>query len=234
VDVNTASPALLTHVAGVGPKLAGNIVAYRDANGAFQSRQELHNVSGLGPKAFEQSAGFMRIRDGVDPLDASAIHPESYAIAQAVLERAGLTSDASLAERKAALENLTSKIPVEKLATELGCGLPTLKDILEQLVRPGRDPRLETPAPILRSDVLKMEDLSAGMTLKGTVRNVVDFGAFVDIGVKQDGLLHKSQIPHGTLLKVGDIIDVEILKIEPERGRIGLGWFKEKSSAIEK
>ncbi len=222
VDANTASPALLTHVAGIGPKLAASIVAWRDANGPFKSREELKKVSGLGPRAYEQSAGFMRIRDGINPLDASAIHPESYPIALAVLERAGLTPASPLNERKAALE----KLQPEKLAVELGCGLPTLKDILEQLVRPGRDPREEAPAPILRSDVLKMEDLSVGFQLKGTVRNVVDFGAFVDIGVKQDGLLHKSQIPFGTVLKVGDIIEVEILKIEPERGRIGLGWVK--------
>ncbi len=224
VDVNTASPALLTHVAGIGPKLASSLVAYRDANGIFTSRDGLRRVSGLGPKAYEQSAGFMRIRDGTNPLDASAIHPESYTIAQAVLEHAGLTPSTPISERKAALDALTVRVPPGELAAELGCGLPTLKDILEQLVRPGRDPRLETPAPILRSDVLKMEDLLVGMQLKGTVRNVVDFGAFVDIGVKQDGLLHKSHIPHGTLLKVGDIIDVEILKIEPERGRISLGW----------
>ena len=226
VDVNTASPALLTHVAGVGPKLAGNIVAHRDQNGVFKAREELRKVSGLGPKAYEQSAGFMRIRDGVNPLDASAIHPESYAIAEAVLARAGLSPASAIDERKTALEALTASVPPEALAAELGCGLPTLKDILEQLVRPGRDPRADTPAPILRSDVLKMEDLVTGMSLKGTVRNVVDFGAFVDIGVKQDGLLHKSQIPFGTVLKVGDIIDVEILKIEPERGRIRLGWVK--------
>lgn len=226
VDVNTASPALLTHVAGVGPKLAASIVAHRDANGVFRARDELREVSGLGPKAFEQSAGFMRIRDGINPLDASAIHPESYAIAEAVLARAGLTPASDLQERKPALEALTAKTPPEALASELGCGLPTLKDILEQLVRPGRDPRTDTPAPILRSDVLKMEDLVTGMSMKGTVRNVVDFGAFVDIGVKQDGLLHKSQIPFGTVLKVGDILELEILKIEPERGRIGLGWVK--------
>jgi uncharacterized protein len=226
VDVNTASPALLTHVAGVGPKLATNIVAHRDANGVFRSRDALRKVSGLGPKAYEQSAGFMRIREGVNPLDASAIHPESYPIAEAVLARAGLSPASAIEERIPALETLTAKTPVDALAAELGCGLPTLKDILEQLVRPGRDPRADTPAPILRSDVLKMDDLVTGMGLKGTVRNVVDFGAFVDIGVKQDGLLHKSQIPFGTVLKVGDIIDVEILKIEPERGRIGLGWVK--------
>jgi uncharacterized protein len=228
VDVNTASPALLTHVAGVGPKLATSIVSYRDANGAFRSRDELRGVSGLGPKAYEQSAGFMRIREGANPLDASAIHPESYPIAEAVLERAGLSPLTPINDRKPALEALVAKIPLETLARGLNCGLPTLKDILEQLVRPGRDPRVDTPAPILRSDVLKTEDLLVGMELKGTVRNVVDFGAFVDIGVKQDGLLHKSQIPFGTLLKVGDIIDVEILKIEPERGRISLGWTKKQ------
>ncbi len=226
VDLNTASPALLTHVAGVGPKLAANLVAHRDASGAFKSREQLRDVSGLGPKAYEQSAGFMRIRDGINPLDASAIHPESYSIAKATLARAGLSPASAIEERKQALDALTAKIPPKELAEELGCGLPTLEDILEQLVRPGRDPREETPAPILRSDVLKMEDLVTGMSLKGTVRNVVDFGAFVDIGVKQDGLLHKSQIPFGTVLKVGDIIDIEILKIEPERGRIGLGWLK--------
>jgi len=224
VDVNTASPALLTHVSGIGPKLAANIVAYRDANGPFQSRDALHNVPGLGPKAFEQCAGFLRIRDGANPLDASAIHPESYPIAEAVLARAGLSPDSAIEERIPALEAKTAKTPPEALAAELGCGLPTLEDILEQLVRPGRDPRADTPAPILRSDVLKMDDLTTGMRLKGTVRNVVDFGAFVDIGVKQDGLLHRSQIPRGTVLKVGDILEVEILKIEPERGRIGLGW----------
>ncbi len=226
VDVNTASSALLTHVAGIGPKLATNIVIHRDANGPFKSRTALKKVAGLGPKAFEQAAGFMRIRNGANPLDESAIHPESYAIAESILARAALTVDSSIPDRIAALELLTAKTSLEELAKELNCGVPTLKDILEQLVRPGRDPRSDTPAPILRSDVLKAEDLLTGMQLKGTVRNVVDFGAFVDIGVKQDGLLHKSQIPFGTVLKVGDIIDVEIQKIETERGRIGLGWVK--------
>ncbi len=230
VEVNTASPALLTHVAGIGPKLAGAIVAYRDANGPFKSRDELKKVPGLGAKAFQQSAGFLRIRGGVNPLDASAIHPESYPVAQAVLARAGVSADAPLDDRKAALDALLSHTPLERLAAEMQCGIPTLKDILEQLVRPGRDPRFDAPAPILRSDVVKMEDLVAGMRLKGTVRNVVDFGAFVDIGVKQDGLLHRSQIPAGTLLKVGDILEVEILHIEAERGRISLGWVKETNS----
>lgn len=224
VDVNTASPALLTHVVGIGPKLAENIVAHRDSNGPFKSRAALKKVSGLGPKAFEQAAGFLRIRAGSNPLDETAIHPESYALAESILARAGLKVDSPLEKRIHAVESLTSTATVEALAAELGCGVPTLKDVLEQLVRPGRDPRSDTPAPILRSDVLKAEDLVTGMQLKGTVRNVVDFGAFVDIGVKQDGLLHRTQIPNGTILKVGDILDVEIQKIDLERGRISLGW----------
>ncbi len=227
VDLNTASPALLTHVAGIGPKLAAGIVTHRDANGPFRSREELKKVSGLGPKAYEQSAGFLRVPSGDNPLDSSAIHPESYAIAEKVLQLAGLTADASPGERKPAFDALLTKTTLEALAKQLNCGLPTLQDILEQLIRPGRDPREDTPAPILRSDVLKSEDLVEGMALKGTVRNVVDFGAFVDIGVKQDGLLHRTQIPNGTVLKVGDIVDVEILKVETERGRIGLGWLKQ-------
>jgi len=181
-------------------------------------------VIGLGPKAFEQAAGFMRIQNGTDPLDASAIHPESYEIAEALLARVGLSPDSTLNERISALEVLTDQTLHDVLAQELNCGIPTLKDILEQLIRPGRDPRTDAPLPLLRSDVLKAEDLVTGMQLKGTVRNVVDFGAFVDIGIKQDGLLHRTQIPTGSILKVGDIIDVEILKIENERGRIGLGW----------
>ncbi len=224
VDVNTASPALLTHIAGIGPKLASNIVAHRDANGQFKARTALRKVSGLGPKAFEQSAGFMRIQNGTNPLDASAIHPESYGVTEALLDRAGLSTDSSLEERTSALDALTARTSLQTLAGELNCGVPTLKDILEQLVRPGRDPRSDAPPPLLRSDVLKAEDLVTGMQLKGTVRNVVDFGAFVDIGVKQDGLLHRTQIPNGTVLQVGDIIDVVIIKLEHERGRIGLGW----------
>jgi uncharacterized protein len=224
VDVNTASPALLTYVSGIGPKLAERIVAHRDLNGPFANREALQHVSGLGPKAYEQCAGFLRIRDGENPLDSSAIHPESYPIAQSVLGRAGTSFQSPTEVRKAALSALLQGISVGTLAAELGCGLPTLEDILEQLARPGRDPRLDLPAPILRSDVLSMEDLAPGMLLKGTVRNVVDFGAFVDIGVKQDGLLHRSQIPVGVALQVGDVVEVEILKVESERGRIGLGW----------
>jgi len=224
VDVSTASPSLLTYVAGIGPKLAEKIVEYRNQNGPFPDRAALRKVPGLGPKAFEQSAGFLRIREGKNPLDASAIHPESYAVAESVMEKAGLPLDTQLAKRKPVLEELLKRQTLEKLAAELGTGVPTLTDIFEQLIRPGRDPRQDTPPPILRSDVLSMEDLAPGMRLKGTVRNVVDFGAFIDIGVKQDGLLHRSQMPRGTTLQVGDIIEVEIQRIEVERGRISLGW----------
>jgi len=224
VDVNTASPALLTHVSGIGQKLAERIVAHRDEKGPFKNREQLKKVSGLGPKAFEQSAGFLRIRGGDDPLDASAIHPESYTIARAVLKRAGIGPETPPAQRQAVLNRLLAEKPIEKLSEELGAGVPTLTDIFEQLVRPGRDPRQDMPLPILRSDVLKMDDLSTGMILKGTVRNVVDFGAFIDIGVKQDGLMHRSQIPQGVVLQVGEIIDVQIQKVEAERGRISLCW----------
>jgi protein Tex len=226
VDLNTASPALLTYTSGIGPKLAEKIVEYRDQNGPFKNRDELRNVPGLGPKAFEQSSGFLRIRDGENPLDASAIHPESYPVALKVLERAGLSPADPPDSRKVALDKLLSSHPAEELAREFDTGLPTLLDILEQLARPGRDPRQDLPAPILRSDVLKMEDLLVGMQLKGTVRNVVDFGAFVDIGVKQDGLLHRSQIPAGMQLRVGDVLEVEVQKLEVERGRIGLSIKK--------
>lgn len=222
VDLNTASPALLAAVAGIGAKLAEKVVAYRDEKGKFSNRAQIQQVPGLGPKAFEQSAGFLRIMGGDNPLDASAIHPESYPVAWKLIERAGIQPSPNLKERKQAVENLRAKITPEKLAAELGCGPMTLLDILEQLVRPGRDPREDAPAPILRSDVLKMEDLAEGMKLKGTVRNVVDFGAFVDIGVKQDGLLHRTQMPAGTFLQVADIIEVEILKVEVGRGRISL------------
>jgi uncharacterized protein len=224
VDVNTASPALLTYVAGIGPKLADKIVEHRNASGPFANRKTLKNVSGLGPKAFEQAAGFLRIRNGDEPLDASAIHPESYAVAKKLLKRAGLSDASTHEERAARLDALKHKQTLAALAEEFHVGEPTLADIIDQLIRPGRDPREDVPSPILRSDVLSMDDLAQGMKLDGTVRNVVDFGAFVDIGVKQDGLLHRSQLPFGTLLNVGDIIEVEILSVEKERGRISLGW----------
>ncbi|MCC6612138.1 MAG: RNA-binding transcriptional accessory protein [Anaerolineae bacterium] len=224
VDVNTASPALLTYVAGVGAKLAQNIVAHREAHGAFASRTALHDVSGLGAKAFEQSAGFLRVREGKNPLDMTAIHPESYSVAKAVLAQAAFAPDAPLDVRESAISALLKTHPLEALAAQLGAGVPTVQDILEQLVRPGRDPREALPLPILRSDVLSMDDLQEGMRLNGTVRNVVDFGAFIDIGVKQDGLLHRSQIPFGAQLTVGEIVEITILNVDLDRGRIQLGW----------
>lgn len=227
VDLNTASAALLTYVSGIGPKLAERIVAYRDTSGQFPNRAALRKVQGLGPKAFEQAAGFLRVRGGSEPLDSTAIHPESYEVARAVLRQAGIDERTPAAERKVALEELRAREPLERLADALSTGVPTLTDIFEQLLRPGRDPREDLPAPLLRSDVLSLDDLKTGLRLQGTVRNVVDFGAFVDIGVKNDGLLHRSQLPPGVSLSVGDIVDVEIQKVEAERGRISLGWARE-------
>ena len=226
VNVNTASPALLTYVSGIGPKLADKMVAFRDKNGRFPDRQSLLEVNGLGTKAFEQAAGFLRIRDGENSLDASAIHPESYEVATAVLTYAGLTPDSPIQEREPALANLQTKYPISEMAGELNTGVPTLTDIFEQLMRPGRDPREDLPPPILRNDVLAMNDLQQGMILNGTVRNVVDFGVFIDIGVKQDGLLHRSKIPKKVKMGVGDVVKVSILSVDSERNRIGLGWPK--------
>lgn len=229
VDVNTASAALLTYVVGIGPKLSEKIVLHRDINGSFRNREDLRKVAGLGPKAFEQSAGFLRIRNSTNPLDASAIHPESYKATETVLELAGVSFQDPAGKLQLMLDTLQVTKPIDKLAQVLGIGGPTLTDIFEQLIRPGRDPRDDTPVPILRSDLLKLEDLTVGMQIKGTVRNVVDFGAFIDIGVKQDGLLHRSQIPPGITLQVGDVIDISIQKVEIERGRIGLGWVRSNS-----
>jgi protein Tex len=224
VDLNTASPALLAYVAGIGPKLADNIVAFRDKSGEFTRRIQIKNVKGLGGKAFVQCAGFLRIRNGDNPLDASAIHPESYHIAEQVLAENGLNKNSSTAQQSKVLAALLIEGNMEQLAERFGCGAPTMRDILDQLLQPGRDPREELPKPILRTNLLRMEDLKQGLKLQGTVRNVVDFGAFVDIGVKQDGLLHRSQIPAGVSLRVGDITTVEILKIEADRGRISLRY----------
>ncbi len=229
VDVNTASPALLARVAGIGPKLSESIVAQRNAEGPFTRRTKLKSVAGLGPKAFEQSAGFLRIRSGEDPLDASSIHPESYTAAKALLKRAGLSTSAAPNARREPLETLVAAEGVEALAASLSVGVPTLVDIVEQLVRPGRDPREDAPAPLLRDDVLSMAGLTVGIELSGTVRNVVDFGAFIDIGVEQDGLLHRTAMPPGLRLGVGDVVTVEVVRIEHERGRIGLGWVGESA-----
>lgn len=229
VDVNTASPALLQYVAGIGPSLSQKIVAYRDEEGPFANRSRLHKVSGLGPKTFEQAAGFLRIRDGDNPLDASAIHPESYKTAQALLEMAAIDLvGMDSAEKQARIDTLLQKTSLKQLSAELETGEPTLTDICEQLVRPGRDPREDLPTPLLRDDVVDIEQLSAGLQVQGTVRNIVDFGVFIDIGVKRDGLLHRSQIPRKVTLNVGDIIDVVIKSVDTQRNRISLAWPKNK------
>ena len=226
VDLNTASAPLMEHISGINKTLAKNIVDYRETNGRFTTRKELLKVAKLGPKAFEQCAGFMRISDGKNPLDATSVHPESYDIATALLEHLGYSSDdiskGNLKELSKAAGN------VKKLAEELGTGILTLTDIIKELEKPARDPREEMPKPILRGDVLEMKDLTEGMVLKGTVRNVIDFGAFVDIGVHQDGLVHISEMSNKFIkhpldvLSVGDIVQVKVIGIDLNKKRIQL------------
>jgi len=225
-DLNTASPALLRHISGIGPKAASAIVAYRDEHGTFPSRRSLLGVPGIGPKTFEQAAGFLRIPQGSDELDRTPIHPESYQVARAVLDLVGLPIEHP--ELSRAIYELRREMDLDELAHELNTGRPTLEDILAALLRPGRDPRDDLEGPVLRSDVLTIEDLHPGMQLKGTIRNVVDFGAFVDIGVKRNGLIHISRMgneyvrdPHEKVA-VGDVVDVEVLNIDVDRGRISL------------
>jgi uncharacterized protein len=225
-DLNTASPALLQYISGIGPKLAEAIVTYRDAHGSFSELRALREVSGVGPKTFQQAAGFLRIPNGPEPFDNTSIHPESYEVAEAVLSRLGRSlGDPELSQ---ALRELRGGDTIDRLALELEVGRPTLEDILAALASPGRDPRDALEGPVLRSDVLTIEDLSQGMRLKGTIRNVVDFGAFVDIGVKRNGLIHISQMGPGFVqdpherVAVGDVVEVEVLNVDVERGRIGL------------
>ncbi|MBR2527818.1 MAG: RNA-binding transcriptional accessory protein [Blautia sp.] len=226
VDLNTASASLLSYISGISKTLAGNIVAYREENGRFEKRKDLLKVPKLGPKAFEQCAGFMRIMGGSEPLDATSVHPESYEAAKALLARLGFTGE-DLQQKK--LSGLSRQIRNYKnLAEELQVGEITLRDIVKELEKPGRDPRDEMPRPILRTDVLSIEDLKEGMVLKGTVRNVIDFGAFVDIGVHQDGLVHISQISDRYIkhpleaVSVGDIVEVMVLGVDQKKKRISL------------
>lgn len=230
VDLNTASAPLLAYISGISKTLAKNIVEYREANGRFTNRKQLLKVAKLGPKAFEQCAGFMRITGGDNPLDATSVHPESYEACEKLLDKLNLD--------KAALANgtglgktvsvLTSKMNKKKLAEEIGVGELTLTDMIQELVKPARDPRDEMPAPILRSDVLDMKDLKPGMILKGTVRNVIDFGAFVDIGVHQDGLVHISQMSEKYIkhpldaVKLGDVVEVQVMSVDIPKKRIAL------------
>ena len=226
VDLNTASAPLMEHISGINKTLAKNIVDYREANGRFNTRKELLKVAKLGPKAFEQCAGFMRINGGSNPLDATSVHPESYDIATALLSHIGYTTDDIASGRLKDLSKAAGNI--KKLAEELGTGTITLNDIIKELEKPARDPRDEMPKPILRGDVLEMKDLTEGMILKGTVRNVIDFGAFVDIGVHQDGLVHISEmsdkfIKHPLdVVSVGDIVQVKVIGIDLAKKRIQL------------
>lgn len=226
VDLNTASAPLMEHISGINKTLAKNIVDYREANGRFNARKELLKVAKLGPKAYEQCAGFMRINGGSNPLDATSVHPESYDIATKLLENVGYTTDDISSGR---LTDISKSIKnIKELAQKLGTGTITLNDIIRELEKPARDPRDEMPKPILRGDVLDMKDLTEGMILKGTVRNVIDFGAFVDIGVHQDGLVHISEmsdhyIKHPLdVVSVGDIIQVKVLSVDLKKNRIQL------------
>ena len=224
VDLNTASASLLEYISGISKAIAKNIVAYREENGRFTDRRELLKVAKLGPKAFEQCAGFMRIQGGKNPLDATSVHPESYEAVEKLFAKQGFTKEQYFGDGPTAIYIKDYK----KLAEELGIGEITLHDIIKELGRPGRDPREDMPKPILRSDVLDMKDLKEGMILKGTVRNVIDFGAFVDIGVHQDGLVHISQISDKYIkhplevVSVGDIVEVKVLDVDLKKQRIAL------------
>ncbi|RHF76022.1 RNA-binding transcriptional accessory protein [Dorea formicigenerans] len=227
VDLNTASAPLLSYISGITSAIAKNIVAYREEQGRFETRKQLLKVAKLGPKAFEQCAGFLRIQNGKNPLDTTSVHPESYEAAEKLLKKQGFTTEDICAGKLAGL-SLTIK-DYKKLAEELEIGEITLRDIVKELEKPGRDPRDEMPKPILRTDVLEMKDLKEGMILKGTVRNVIDFGAFVDIGVHQDGLVHISQMTNKKFIKhplevvsVGDIIDVKVMSVDLKKKRIQL------------
>lgn len=228
VDLNTASSALLSHVAGVSNAMAKNIVTWRDSNGRFTNRRQLLEVPRLGPAAFTQCAGFMRIQGGQSPLDATPVHPESYALAEKILDKLGfsledLRDKAKLAQLAARRKNVEEK----QLATELNAGLPTVHDILDALTSPGRDPRADLPAPLTRQHIVKLSEIKIGSIMRGTVRNITDFGAFVDIGIKTAGLLHISQLGRRVkhpldVLSVGDVLNVKILSVDEKRGRVGL------------
>ena len=239
VDLNTASASLLEYISGISKAVAKNIIDYRETNGRFTNRKQLLKVAKLGPKAFEQCAGFMRISGGDNPLDATSVHPESYEVAKKLLEVMGYDID-SISSGE--LIGLKSKIEdMGRLADELGIGTITLEDIVKELEKPGRDPRDEMPKPILRKDVLDMKDLAPGMILKGTVRNVIDFGAFVDIGVHQDGLVHISQmsaerrVEHPLdIVSVGDIVDVRVIDVDVNKGRISLSMILDEKAAANR
>ena len=230
MDLNTASVPLLTYVSGITTPIAKNIVAYREKYGRFDTRTDLLKVAKLGPKAYEQSAGFLRIRGGDEPLDATGVHPESYKATTELLNILGRHEEDL---KEGGLKGLAKEIQkryadLSELAEKIGVGIPTLEDIIKELEKPGRDPREDMPSPILRHDVMELNDLKPGMVLKGTVRNIVDFGAFVDIGVHQDGLVHISHMTEKFIkhplevVKVGDIVDVEVIGVDMVHQRIAL------------
>jgi uncharacterized protein len=225
VDLNTASHSLLSYVAGINSAVAKNIVAYREENGRFTDRKELMKVPKLGKKAFEQCAGFLRVRDGKNPLDNTAVHPESYKAAEALISESGFT----LADVAGGGIAVSDSLNMDGISEKLGIGVPTLTDIIGELKKPGRDLRDELPPPLLRSgDVMEIKDLKPGMELVGTVRNIIDFGAFVDIGVHEDGLVHISQLCSRYIkhpleaVKVGEIVKVRVLEVDVKRNRIAL------------
>jgi uncharacterized protein len=231
VDANTASPSLLQRVSGLNGTTAKNIVKYREENGVFTTRRQLLKVPKLGPKAFEQCAGFLRVPESKSPLDNTGVHPESYAAAERLLQECGYSLDDVKAGNIAGLKEKAEAMGLDMLAETCGVGAPTLADILKELSKPGRDPRDELPPPILRTDVMEAKDLKPGMELQGTVRNVIDFGVFVDIGVHQDGLVHLSKLPRrvshpSDLLRVGDIVTVWVLEVDEAKKRISLTMRK--------
>ena len=233
VDINTATPSLLAYVSGINNGIAKNIVKYREENGKLKERKELLKVPKLGKVAYEQCAGFIRVPDGKNPLEITGVHPESYSVAENLLSRIGyklndLTNKEKFVEIKSELAELNNSKNIKELAAELNVGEPTLQDIINELMKPGRDPREEMPKPILRADVLKFEDLRDGMILTGTVRNVTDFGAFVDVGVKHDGLVHISEMSENyvknpsDVVSVGDVVKVQVIGIDQERQKVKL------------
>ena len=233
VDINTATPSLLAYVSGINNGIAKNIVKYREENGKLKERKELLKVPKLGKVAYEQCAGFIRVPDGKNPLEITGVHPESYSVAENLLSRLGyklndLTNKEKFVEIKSELAELNNSKTIKELAAELNVGEPTLQDIINELMKPGRDPREEMPKPILRADVLKFEDLRDGMILTGTVRNVTDFGAFVDVGVKHDGLVHISEMSENyvknpsDVVSVGDVVKVQVIGIDQERQKVKL------------
>ncbi|MBC8631789.1 RNA-binding transcriptional accessory protein [[Eubacterium] tenue] len=228
VDLNTASYSLLEHIAGISKTIAKNIIVYREENGNFTSRAQIKKVKRLGPQAFTQCAGFMRITDSKNPLDNTSVHPESYDVCKKLLERIGYSLNDVKDKSINDIDSKIEAIGIDKLSEELEVGVVTLKDIISEIKKPGRDPREEGMKPVLRTDVLKIEDIKEGMVLKGTVRNVVDFGAFVDIGIKNDGLVHKSQMSNKfvkdpmTIVTVGDVIDVKVIGVDLKTQRVSL------------